>query len=159
MSFVPRLPMRNWTPEAVQNHKDPAWAFAEYCAQTAGIPWPNDGDLGKLKIEVRKFFYRYPQCDWYTMCRIVRWMTARKIRVPRLWMVVDFHREAWSKGGLPELDPGYEKPDPVVDQMIQCAIKIETDEQWLDRLMLAQSPTAKQKVYSAWESLSPSVNV
>lgn len=146
--------MVRWTPDKVQAAKDPYRAFSEYMQQTLGTPWPAPKDLGVLKNRMDAFFERYPHCDWHTPCRVVQFMTARKMRVSHIWMVDEYVRKAWAAGVLPELDPS-QVSDPRADTLIDSALAEESDPVWRKRLLLAQSSLSKMEVWNQWNRCQP----
>lgn len=141
--------LTTWTPDLVQNAVDQPVAFAEYCQQTMGVPWPTGKDMQVLRKRIKEFFTQYPHTDYHTLCRVVTFLRTRKRRVPRVWMVVDEFRKAWAAGALPELDPGRARDDHL-DTLIADALLTETDPQWRRRLLLAENPQAQREVYASW---------
>lgn len=143
--------LKTWTPDDVQHAPDPAHAFAEYVQQTLGVPWPTVKDMAILRKKCREFFEHYPQVDWRTLCRVVVYMRNRKRRVPRMWMVVDEFRKAYTAGQLPELDP-HRRDDEAITARINEALAVEDDEIWRRRLVLAEGAVHQQEVFQQWQS-------
>lgn len=141
--------LRTWTPEMVNNDPDPTRAFAEYCQQTLGVPWPTKKDMIILRKKCKDFFALYPHTDWRTLCRVVVFLRARKRRPSRVWMVVDEFRKAWAAGQIPELNEN-RGTNEHVEANIAHALETETDPVWRRRLMLAQGPIARREVYREW---------
>lgn len=145
--------LRTWTPDLVQAAPDQTRAFAEYIQQTLGVPWPTAKDMTILRKKCNEFFGHYPDLDYRSLCRVVVYCRTRKRRPPRMWMVVDEFRKAWSAGALPELDPVY-REDENLDEKINAALATEQDPVWRRRLLLAQGPSARREVYAAWATSS-----
>jgi len=145
--------MTVWTPErvamAADGTKDGPRAFADYCQQTLGIPWPTVSDLATLRKEIDKFFDHYPQADYYTLCRLAVWCRGRKKRFERVWMVVMAFREAWVAGALPELDPS--RVDNEVEGLIKLALESEQRPSWRNRLLGAAGVDARRQALSEWQ--------
>jgi hypothetical protein len=137
--------LKTWTPADVQNAND----FAEYCQQYLGCPWPTYKDKAILKKKIDDLFRKYPEMDYYSLCRIVAWMRSKKKRPARVWMVVESFRDAWSAGALPELDPA-ERKDKTLEQKIEAALEQEERPEWRRRLMGSKGD-ARKEVYEAWE--------
>lgn len=150
----PRV-LRTWTPDMVNADADSTRAFAEYCQQTIGIPWPTKKDMIILRKKCNDFFTLYPHCDWRTLCRVAVFLRDRKRRPARVWMVVDEHRKAWSHGAIPELNENAHTNEHV-EANIAHALATETDESWRRRLMLAQGNIARREVYREWLTSSTS---
>lgn len=157
MTFVQNRPtwLHVWTPSDVQNAADPAKAFADYCQQTMGVPWPTIGDLKILRKKANEFFEHYPQADWTTLCRVAQWCRSRKRRCSRVWLVVDEFRNAWAKGGLPELDPR-DNADERVEEGIERALEAEERPEWRRRLIAARGVDARREAYQEWLASSSS---
>ena len=141
--------LKVWTPEDVAEADDKPLAFANYVQQTLGCPWPTKQDQIVLRKRLKECFEAIPEADYYTLCRTVQWARARKRRPPRVWMVVDYVRDAWSQGALPELDPA-NRTDKKLEEAIAAALKIEKRDGWRRRLLGAQGLDARQEAYRAW---------
>lgn len=150
----PRV-LRTWTPELVNADPDPNRAFAEYCQQTLGIPWPTKQDMAILRKKTREFFKQYPHCNWHTLCRVVVFLRGKKRRPARVWMCVDEYRKAWSHGVIPEINENRHTNEHI-EANIAHALEIETDEVWRRRLMLAQGAITRREVYAEWLTSSGS---
>ena len=135
------------TPDDVHDAK----TFATYCQQTLGIPYPRQQDIRYLHKSLREFFEHYPQADYYTLCRIVEWAKAKKKRYAHVNKLVYAFRYAYADGFLPELDPNSEPVDEQLEELIEAALKEETDDEWRRRLMIARGVTARTEVYQAWK--------
>jgi hypothetical protein len=142
--------LKTWTPDAVQNAKDPAKAFAEYAQQSLGVPWPSYKDLILLRKKANEFFGHYPDADWRTLCRVVSWAANRKRRYARVWALVDDFRKAYRDGALPELDPGVVRHSQSVQEMVDQALSAETDDVWRTRLLLANGRMQQEEVLASW---------
>lgn len=138
-----------WTPEKVQEAKDKPKAYAEYCQQIIGTPWPTIKDMAILRKKIKEFFSHYPQCDYRSLCRIAQWARARKRRPNRTWMVVALFRDAWRDGYLPELDPA-ERREENIEQAIADALDEENREEWRRRLLGARGVEARREAYNEW---------
>lgn len=145
-----RSVLKTWTPDEVQNAPDPAKAFAEYAQQSLGVPWPSYKDLILLRKKAKEFFEHYPDADWRTLCRVVTWAANRKRRYARVWALVDDFRRAYRDGALPELSPGVVRQSASVQEMVDDALKVETDEVWRRRLLLADGRMQQEEVLAAW---------
>lgn len=137
--------LKIWTPEDVHD----ADTFAEYCQQRIGVPWPTSKDKVVLRKKVNELFDRFPDLTWASMCRIADYVRSRHARPPRVWMVVESFRDAWSKGFLPELDPR-DRVDPDLERRINDALLIEQSEYWRTRLVAAKGIEARKSAYEAW---------
>lgn len=144
--------MKMITPQMVNESDDPAKLFCEYAQQRIGIPRATARDVMAVKKKAKLFFEEYPHTNWTTLCKVVVWMVANKRRVPNVHGVIDNYRYAWAKGQLPELDPA-NMEDPEADHLIREALKIETDELWRRRLIMA-TPSHKREVYEFWRQNS-----
>jgi hypothetical protein len=93
--------LTTWTPEKVQAAQDKPRAFAEYCQQTIGTPWPTLKDMTILRKKIKEFFEHYPRCDYRSLCRVANWCRARKRRPTRAWLVIESFRDAWRTATCP----------------------------------------------------------
>jgi hypothetical protein len=150
--------LTHWTPEKVQAAKDRPRAFAEFCQQTIGTPWPTIKDMTILRRKIKEFFARYPQCDYHSLCRVAQWTRSRKRRPTRTWMVVEFFREAWRDGYLPELDPA-EQTEASVEEGIAFALDEERRPEWRRRLLGARGVEARREAYQEWLNDRPRISV
>lgn len=141
--------MVRWTPQKVMSAKDPAEAFAGYCEQVAGTPYPTATEMRVLRKKANLFFEQYPQCDWVTLCAVARWTVSRRRRFARVSQIVDQYRYAFEKGAIPELD-ARNAVDPHLESQITAALFDESDPVWRRRLLLAQSQVDRREVYSMW---------
>lgn len=140
-------PLQRWTPQLVAEAADPNLAFANFVQQTLGVPWPTLKDQKILRARTAEFFEHYPQATWFTLCRVVTWLSAHRQRVPRVWMVVDKFRDCWVDGMLPELDPT--QGDTELDAAIEAALQEEDDPSWRRRLMMTEG-ASRQAAYDEW---------
>lgn len=140
-----------WTPDLVADADDPPKAYAEYVQQTVGIPYPTIKDMTILRRKAKDFFAKVPNTDWKTLCRIAQWARAKKRRPPRVFMLVDMFREAWSAGYLPELDRA-DRVDETVEDGIERALRTETRPEWRARLMGARGVTARREALAEWQA-------
>jgi hypothetical protein len=83
-----------WTPELVAAAPDPVRAFALYAQQVLGVPFYTTKDLVLLRQRVNDVFNRCPQATYYTLCRVVAWARRKRIRKPRVYMIIDLVPEA-----------------------------------------------------------------
>lgn len=137
--------LKVWKPEDIRTAED----FAEYCQQTIGCPWPTLKDKIILGKKINELFARYPQLDYYSLCRIVAWMKSRKMRPARVWMVVEMFRDAWQGGALPELNPA-DQCDKHLESQIAEALKVEQRPEWRRRLLGSHGDAARREVYGEW---------
>lgn len=140
--------LKAWTPEDVAEAKDQPRAFAEYCHQVIGVPFPGVKDMTILRRRCNEFFAANRGASWYTLCRVAQWCRSHKRRPPRAWMVVDEFRFAWRDGYLPEFDPT--GTDPGVEKEIARILKSETRDGWRQRLICAQGVEARGKAVREW---------
>jgi hypothetical protein len=137
-----------WTPELVATAPDPTRAFALYTQQVLGVPFATTKDIVLLRQRVNDVFNRCPQATYYTLCRVVAWARRKRIRKPRVYMVIDLVPEAWADRALPELD------EPVRDQQIERriadALQVENDPSWRRRLIGAMGTTSRNRVLNDW---------
>lgn len=140
-------PIQRWTPQLVAEAPDPNLAFANFTQQVLGVPWPTIKDQTILRSRTAEFFEHYPNATWFTLCRVVTWLKAKRKRVPRVWMVVDKFRDCWVDGMLPELDPA--EGDVELEVLIESALTEETDESWRRRLIMTEGP-ARRAAYDEW---------
>jgi hypothetical protein len=137
-----------WTPEKVAVAPDPTRAFAFYAQQILGVPFATTKDIVLLRQRVNDVFNRCPQATYYTLCRVVLWARRKRIRKPRVYMIVDLVPEAWADRALPELD------EPVRDQQVERrianALEVETDPSWRRRLIGAMGTTSRNRVLNDW---------
>lgn len=145
------LLLENWTPDKVAGADDPAMAFADYCQQTLGVPWPTIKDQTILRKKIREFFEHYPQADYYTLCRIVEFARTRRRRYGRVWAVVEGFRDAFEAGFLKELDPRA-NTDLDLEVRIELALEKESDPEWRRRLICASGVSARQEAYAEWST-------
>lgn len=143
-----------WTPDRVQGADDQARAFADFCQQTIGTPWPTVRDLTILRKKCKDFFSHYPETDWRTLCRVASWCRSKKKRVPRVWMVVELFREAWRGGALPELDPA-QRAESDVEAGIAAALETEQRQDWRHILLVARGLEARREAYDSWLASTP----
>lgn len=140
-----------WTPKLVFEAADPAKAFAEYAQQTVGIPFPTIKDMTILRSKAKKFFENCPDADWRTLCKVAQWAKARKRRPPRVFMLVDMFRDAWSAGYLPELDRAG-RTDETVEAGIERALTMEQRPEWRARLLGARGINARREALHEWQT-------
>lgn len=140
--------LTTWTPEMVANAPDPTMAFALYAQQVLGVPFSTVKDLVALRARVQDVFNRCPQATYYTLCRVVVWARQKKIRKPRVYMIVDLVPEAWAARALPELDEPVQ--DRRVEQGIADALSVENDPSWRRRLIGAMGTTSRSRVLNDW---------
>lgn len=150
--------LTQWTPEKVQAADDPPKAFADYCQQTIGTPWPTLKDMIVLRRKIKDFFALYPQCNYVSLCRVAQWARSHKKRPTRAWLIMDMFREAWRDGYLPELDPA-ERRDENIEDNISTALDEETRPEWRSRLLGARGVEARREAYEEWLINRPSVFV
>lgn len=140
--------LTSWTPELVASAPDPTRAFALYAQQVLGIPFATTKDLVLLRQRVNDVFNRCPQATYYTLCRVVSWARRKRIRKPRVYMIIDLVPEAWADKALPELD------EPVRDQQVERrianALEVETDPSWRRRLIGAMGTTSRHRILNDW---------
>jgi hypothetical protein len=135
-------------PEDVAKSSDPARAFAHYARQRLGVPGITIKDITLTKKRAREFFTENPQCDWYTLCRVVCWCKTRRKRPPRLHSLFALIPYAWADGAIPELDA--DRVDLAVEEGITEALQRETDPTWRRRLMVGQGQTARAQALEDW---------
>jgi hypothetical protein len=150
--------LTTWTPEKVQAAQDKPRAFAEYCQQTIGTPWPTLKDMTILRKKIKEFFEHYPRCDYRSLCRVANWCRARKRRPTRAWLVIESFRDAWRDGYLPELDPA-ERREENIEEAITFALDEEHRPEWRRRLMAARGVEARREAYQEWLNDRPRVSV
>lgn len=150
--------LTQWTVEKVQAAPDKPKAYAEYCQQTIGTPWPTIKDMAVLRRKIKEFFGHYPQCDYASLCRIAQWSRAHKRRPTRVWLVVENFREAWRDGYLPELDPA-ERQEINVEVGIAEALDIDERPEWRRRLIGARGVEARREAYTEWLNDRPRISV
>lgn len=141
--------LTQWTPEKVQAAKDKPRAFADYCQQTIGTPWPTLKDMTILRKKIKEFFAHYPQCDYRSLCRVAQWARSHKKRPTRAWLVLEMFRDAWRDGYLPELDPA-ERRDENIEGNISTALDEETRPEWRSRLLGARGVEGRREAYEEW---------
>jgi hypothetical protein len=139
-----------WTPAKVANAPDPVAAWCEYTQQVIGVPWPTIQDLTTVRKHINELFDHYPQADFYTLCRLTQWCKARKRRFTRMPFVVLEFREAWARGGLPELDPRTE--DERLELRIRAALAIEQRDSWRHRLLTTVGNDLRRATLAEWET-------
>lgn len=138
---------QRWTPELVAECKDPEWAYAAYCCQLMGIPKPTVKDMATMRSKIRALRDEYPNCSWFTLCRLAQWVKRKKRRVSRVFMVVDKFRDAWADGALPELD---RQVDEDVARLILEGLETEERPKWRARLLLASGSEDPRALYEEW---------
>jgi hypothetical protein len=134
----------------VQDVNDPV-TFAQYVQQRLGTPYPNYKQLPVLRKTIKTFFEAYPNADYGTLVRLTNWARDKKKRPAHSYQLIGMVRYAWSDGALPELDPK-DRVDPETEAAIEAALKIEKDEAWRKRLMMATGIQGRQEVYAAWKN-------
>lgn len=130
-------------------------SFATYCQQELGTPFPSQKNMPALRRQIKEFFERYPNADYYSLCRIVDWAKSRKKRLAHAHVVVASFRYAWADGFLPELDPSKQTVDAGLEDRIKSALEVETHPFWRERLMGAEGVKARTAVYDAWKEQRP----
>lgn len=150
--------LHQWTAEDVFEAKDPCAAFADYCQQRIGVPYPTIKDMRILRRHVKDFFKNVPDATWYTLCRVADWCKARRKRPQRVWMVVLHFRKAWSDGYLPELDPAEQAIDETVERRVKVALAVETNEWWRRRLLGSSGVGARKEAITEWEQMKAAAN-
>lgn len=141
MSMMTRV----WRAEDVHGPE----AFCEYAEQMLGIPFPTTRDKVLLKTKAEEIMARYPQMNWRIFCRVVDYLRSRNKRPPRMWMVIEHFREAWSAGQIPELDPR-DREDEGLERLISAALEVESDDYWRRRLIGSRGPEARRRTFEAW---------
>lgn len=149
-AHTPSIWRTNWTPDLVMAAPDPVKAFAEYCQQICGVPWPTGQDMLTLRKKVNEFFDHYPRLDWYSLCRVAQWCRSTRRRLARVWQVVDAFRPAFVAGALPELNTNR---DEDLDAAIGDALTQESDRTWRRRLLVAQGNDARRAILAEWRRL------
>ena len=129
-----------------------ALSFAAFAQQRLGTPYPTGKAIATLNKSLNEFFEHYPTADFYTMCRVVEWAKQKKKRYPQVYQLVYAFRYAYADGYLPELDPNVEQPDESLEAKIEAALKVEKDDEWRRRLMIARGVKARTEVFEAWRS-------
>lgn len=137
--------LHTWSVEDVKD----VHGFAEYARQMIGTPDPTYKDITVARAKAADLFKKYPGLTWRSLCRIVDWEKTRGNRPPRIWMIIDNFRSAWSAGVLPELDPRNEE-DPEVERLIEAALQIEQDSYWRKRLVGSRGVDARRDTLSEW---------
>lgn len=140
--------LTDWTPEMVATAPDPVMAFSEYAQQVMGVPFATVKDIVLLRQRVRDVFDRCPQANYYTLCRVVNWAKTKRVRKPRVYMIIDLVPEAWADKALPELDAPVR--DEHVEQRMADALRVETDPAWRRRLIGAIGKNARNRVLNDW---------
>jgi hypothetical protein len=146
--FTGQGPLTTWTPEKVATAPDPNLAFALYAQQVLGVPFATVKDLVALRTRVADVFNRCPQANYYTLCRVVRWATRKRIRRARVYQIIDLVPEAWADRALPELDEPVR--DEGIEQRIADALNVENDPSWRRRLIGAMGTTSRSRVLNDW---------
>lgn len=144
--------LKTWTPEDVAHADDPYKAFCSYVQQSVGIPYPTGKDIAIVRKKAKDFFEMYPAADWFTLCRIAQWAKSRKKRPPRIWMLIDKHRDAWAAGVIPEISYNAVPEDIDVEAGIAKALDQETRPGWRRRLTMARGPEFRKGVLLEWLS-------
>jgi hypothetical protein len=140
--------LTNLTPGMVAEALDPTAAFGRYCEEQIGFPWITRRDQIMLRSRVNALFEECPQANYYTLCRVVAWAKAKRIRRARVWQIVDLVRPAWADGMCPELnEPDH---DPALDVRIFDAIRSEPDPAWRRRLRNTRGVGLRAAAYAAW---------
>lgn len=138
-----------WTPEDVMANDDPAMAFACYCQQIMGTPWPTIKDQVVLRKAAAEFFEYYPHATWHTLCKVALWCKQKKKRCPRVHLVVNAFRDAWADGALPELDAN--RTDTSLEDKIKALLESgELDEGWRARFARTTGTEARRAAYEDW---------
>lgn len=142
------------TPQMVAAAPDPTWAFAQYLQQTLGVMWPTQGDINILRKKVNEFFDRYPQADFFTLCRVAVWCkgagSARgRYRFERVWQIMDIPvRKAWAARVIPELDG--RRVDESLEDGITRALESELDPSWRSRLIGTTGAEFRRNMLDEW---------
>lgn len=135
-------------PEDIPQHKDPYLACAHYVRQNLGTPGMSKQDLVVFRKKANVFFSENPQCNWYTICRVVGWCKNRHKRPPKIWSLFSFIPYAWADGAVPELDPDH--VDLPTEEAITAALEVESDPVWRRKLLVAQGRTARAEALAEW---------
>ena len=136
------------SPERVANAPDPITAFDRYAQQVTGVPWGTSKDIATLRRKIKVVFERYPQANYYSLCRVLHWANGKDIRRPRSYMYVDLFRDCWAAKGLPELNEP--APNPHIEQRMYEALRVEQDPSWRRRLIGAVGFASRNRVLNDW---------
>lgn len=124
--------------------------LARYIQQTVGTPFPDVKDINQLKKKVKAFFKQYPHLNYTVLCAVADWCARKKRRFARTAYVVDMFRYAYADGAL-KCELTQEKHDPFVEEAIEKALKVETDERWQRRLIIPSSARMRREVIDEWD--------
>lgn len=141
--------LTTWTPELVATAPDPVIGLANYMQQTAGLPFPTLSDLNGMRKVTKEIFEFYPTATWYTMCRVVQYVKAKRRRPTRCTAAINMWREAMAAGYLNELDPAQDQG--LIDS-INRILETETEPRWRARLMGCLDNEARRLAISDWRT-------
>lgn len=137
-----------WTPEKVVAAPDSLVAFANYIEQLLGVGFPTKKDLIILRRRVNELLGYYPEADYHTMCRLVKWLKAKKQKFARVYCVVDHFREAMAAGALPELTG---RSTNLRDHIYDL-LATETDARWRKRFLACPDDVSRRLVLDQYQS-------
>src|SRR5690606_16911809 len=145
--------MMGWVDQLSASDVVDANSFAQYCQQETGIPLLRGRKIIALRKEIKIFFDTYPHATYFTLCRLVDWAKAKKKRYADASNLLSKgFRLAWVDGYLPELDPNYMPIDTDLEEKIEKAIAVETNQIWLRKLVIAKGGSSAQEVYESWRN-------
>lgn len=123
--------------------------LAYYCQQETGVPLPTGKQYALLYASIKEVFAMYPQANYQTLCSVVEWAKKKGFRYAHVGnLIKNGLRYAYQDGFLPELDPRNHPNN--IENLILDALRVETNEYWIDRLILSTTPEAKEETYEEW---------
>lgn len=118
--------------------------FYHWARSITGMPSATIKDIGLLQKTAKKFFEENPGTDWQTLCKVVLWCKAKRIRCKAVWGYVMQYSKAWADGVF-DLD--------MTDDLsikVQEALELETDPAWRSRLQRVTG-SARAEVLREWQ--------
>lgn len=129
-----------------------AESFAGYAQQQLGIPYPTLKQMIILKRQIKDVMEKNPGFTYASLPRVVEWAKSRKKRFADPIKLLSSFRYAFEDGYLPELSERYE--DLIeIDDKINAALRVETDQEWRRALMLSEDIEEKNAMYTKWVEL------
>lgn len=123
--------------------------LAYYCQQETGIPVPDGKQYLIVSANINEIFTQFPQANYQTLCSVIEWAKQKGVRYAHVGNLIKKGlRYAYLEGYLPELDPR-NHPDNI-DNLIRAALRVETDDYWLDRLIRSTTTEGKEATYRSW---------
>ena len=121
--------------------------FARYAQEQTGVPYPKLQNMSKLKGAVRDFFIKYPNADYHTLTKLVKWSKDNNVRFAQSYTMITKGVELALKDG--QLQELLARPKSI-DVLIDEALSIEEDPVERYDLMTPTTTDLKIRAYNRW---------